>query len=133
MSPTTGPDLLPDTYTIPGPPRGGSGSRGSGARASGSPGPAPRPAGFRPDIEGLRAVAVLAVLAFHASVPGLAGGFVGVDVFLVVSGYLITGLLVREAVTTGRVRLGSSSPAGHAGCCPPPRWCSARSRWPAPG
>ncbi|MFF1903455.1 acyltransferase family protein [Kitasatospora sp. NPDC058218] len=106
MSPTTVPDLLPDTYTIPGPPRGGSGSRGSGARASGSPGPAPRPAGFRPDIEGLRAVAVLAVLAFHASVPGLAGGFVGVDVFLVVSGYLITGLLVREAVTTGRVRLG---------------------------
>ncbi|MGV9268669.1 acyltransferase family protein [Kitasatospora sp. NPDC003701] len=106
MSPTTGPDLLPDTYTIPGPPRGGSGSRGSGARASGSPGPTPRPAVFRPDIEGLRAVAVLAVLAFHASVPGLAGGFVGVDVFLVVSGYLITGLLVREAVTTGRVRLG---------------------------
>ncbi|WP_405897837.1 SGNH hydrolase domain-containing protein [Streptomyces sp. NBC_00727] len=71
--------------------------------------PAPPPAHrtrFRPDIEGLRAFAVLAVLAFHASVPGLAGGFVGVDVFLVISGYLITGLLVREAVTTGRVRLG---------------------------
>ncbi|WP_330238857.1 acyltransferase family protein [Streptomyces sp. NBC_00525] len=70
---------------------------------------APRPAHrtrFRPDIEGLRAFAVLAVLAFHASVPGLAGGFIGVDVFLVISGYLITGLLVREAVTTGRVRLG---------------------------
>ncbi|WP_405936826.1 SGNH hydrolase domain-containing protein [Streptomyces sp. NBC_00726] len=66
---------------------------------------APRPR-FRPDIEGLRAFAVLAVLAFHASVPGLAGGFVGVDVFFVISGYLITGLLVREAVTTGRVRLG---------------------------
>ncbi|MCW2508457.1 MAG: acyltransferase, partial [Modestobacter sp.] len=37
--------------------------------------------GFRPDIEGLRAVAVLAVVLFHAGVPGLDGGFVGVDVF----------------------------------------------------
>ncbi|MFD7622777.1 acyltransferase family protein [Streptomyces sp. NPDC059802] len=65
-----------------------------------------RRSGFRPDIEGLRAVAVLGVLAFHAAVPGLTGGFVGVDVFFVISGYLITGLLVREAVTTGRIRLG---------------------------
>ncbi|MEV6976238.1 acyltransferase family protein [Kitasatospora sp. NPDC093806] len=95
------PELRPDAYTIPGPPTGGTVSRGSDA-----PGPAPRPTGFRPDIEGLRAVAVLAVLAFHAAVPGLAGGFVGVDVFLVISGYLITGLLVREATTTGRIRLG---------------------------
>ncbi|WP_441247974.1 acyltransferase family protein [Kitasatospora sp. McL0602] len=60
---------------------------------------------FRPDIEGLRAVALLAVLGFHAAVPGLAGGFVGVDVFFVVSGYLITGQLLREAVSTGRIRL----------------------------
>nr|WP_259465062.1 acyltransferase family protein [Streptomyces sp. TLI_171] len=60
---------------------------------------------FRPDIEGLRAVAVLAVLAFHAAVPGFAGGFVGVDVFFVVSGYLITGLLRTETANTGRVRL----------------------------
>ncbi|MEV4614680.1 SGNH hydrolase domain-containing protein [Kitasatospora sp. NPDC049258] len=59
---------------------------------------------FRPDIEGLRAVALLAVLGFHAAVPGLAGGFVGVDVFFVLSGHLITGLLVREAAT-GRIRL----------------------------
>ncbi|MFD5919008.1 acyltransferase family protein [Kitasatospora sp. NPDC058201] len=104
------PELRPDAYTIPGPPPGGAGapgavSRGAVSRGSDAPGPAPRP-GFRPDIEGLRAVAVLAVLAFHASVPGLAGGFVGVDVFLVISGYLITGLLVREAVTNGRIRLG---------------------------
>jgi len=67
--------------------------------------PAPAKARFRTDIEGLRAVAVLAVLGFHAAVPGLAGGFVGVDVFFVISGYLITGLLLREADTTGRVRL----------------------------
>ncbi|PCG86503.1 acyltransferase [Streptomyces sp. WZ.A104] len=69
-------------------------------------GPSPHRSAFRPDIEGLRAVAVLAVLAFHAQIPGTAGGFVGVDVFFVISGYLITGLLVREAITTGRIRLG---------------------------
>lgn len=60
---------------------------------------------FRPDIEGLRAVAVLAVVLFHADVPGLRGGFVGVDVFFVISGFLITGLLWREASTAGTVRL----------------------------
>jgi hypothetical protein len=58
---------------------------------------------FRPDIEGLRAVAVLAVVFYHAGVPGLPGGFVGVDVFFVVSGFLITNLLWREVVTTGTV------------------------------
>ena len=50
---------------------------------------------FRPDIEGLRAVAVLAVVLFHADVPGLGGGYVGVDVFFVISGFLITGMLWR--------------------------------------
>jgi peptidoglycan/LPS O-acetylase OafA/YrhL len=59
----------------------------------------------RPDIEGLRAVAILLVVAFHAGVPGLAGGFIGVDVFFVLSGYLITSLLVREAAQTGRLDL----------------------------
>ncbi|MEU1290302.1 acyltransferase family protein [Kitasatospora sp. NPDC005856] len=57
-------------------------------------GQARRRTAFRPDIEGLRGVAVLSVLAFHSAVPGLTGGFVGVDVFFVVSGFLITGLLV---------------------------------------
>jgi peptidoglycan/LPS O-acetylase OafA/YrhL/uncharacterized membrane protein len=61
--------------------------------------------GFRPDIEGLRAVAVLAVVLFHADVPGVGGGFIGVDVFFVISGFLITGLLWREASTSGTVRL----------------------------
>ncbi|BBZ13033.1 acyltransferase [Mycobacterium branderi] len=60
---------------------------------------------FRRDIEGLRAVAVLAVVLFHAEVPGVGGGYVGVDVFFVISGFLITGLLFREVRTAGTVRL----------------------------
>ena len=60
---------------------------------------------FRPDIEGLRAIAVISVVLFHASVPGLAGGYVGVDVFFVISGFLITGLLWREVSTSDSVRL----------------------------
>lgn len=63
--------------------------------------------GFRPDIEGLRAIAVLAVVLYHAGVPGIGGGFIGVDVFFVVSGFLITGLLWREVAGTGTVRLGA--------------------------
>ncbi|MBM6404784.1 acyltransferase [Phycicoccus sp. CSK15P-2] len=57
---------------------------------------------FRPDIEGLRALAVLAVLAYHAGLP-VRAGFVGVDIFFVISGYLITGLLVAELEHTGRI------------------------------
>ena len=60
---------------------------------------------FRSDIEGLRGVAILLVVLFHAGVPGLAGGFVGVDVFFVLSGYFITGLLVREVAVSGGVNL----------------------------
>jgi len=61
----------------------------------------------RTDIEGLRAIAVLAVLLFHAGVPGLAGGYIGVDVFFVVSGFLITSLLVAEKDSEGFISLGA--------------------------
>ena len=61
--------------------------------------------GFRGDIEGLRAVAILLVIAAHAGVPWLAGGFIGVDVFFVLSGYLITGLLLQEIRKTGGLRM----------------------------
>ena len=76
------------TTTAPAP------TRGTGARGA-----------FRSDIEGLRAVAIGLVLLYHADVPFLPGGYVGVDVFFVVSGYLITGLLVREVERSGRVSL----------------------------
>src|SRR5580704_2821579 len=58
---------------------------------------------FRPDIEGLRALAVGLVFASHAELPFLRGGFVGVDVFFVLSGYLITSLLVQEISSSGTV------------------------------
>jgi peptidoglycan/LPS O-acetylase OafA/YrhL len=56
-------------------------------------------------VEGLRAVAVVAVLLYHAGVPFAGGGYVGVDVFFVISGFLITGLLVRELEKTGTLSL----------------------------
>lgn len=77
----------------------------AGAPAAASTTAARRPSHFQPDIEGLRAFAVFAVVAFHASVPGLSGGFAGVDVFFVISGYLITGQLTREVLRTGRLEL----------------------------
>ncbi len=61
-----------------------------------------RPA-YRRDIEGLRAVAVLLVVLYHAGVPVIRGGFVGVDVFFVISGFVITSLLIREHQATGRI------------------------------
>jgi len=61
--------------------------------------------GYRSDIEGLRAVAILLVVAAHARMTQFAGGFVGVDVFFVLSGYLITGLLVQEIRSEGRLDL----------------------------
>lgn len=60
---------------------------------------------FRDDIEGLRGVAVGSVVAFHAFPSALPGGFIGVDVFFVISGFLITRLLLREAERTGGIDL----------------------------
>src|ERR1700742_2436472 len=68
---------------------------------------------FRPDIEGLRAIAIVAVLLCHAGVPFLAGGYVGVDVFFVISGFLITRLLIGELDRSGTISLrGFYAPRG---------------------
>lgn len=68
--------------------------------------PAPvRSRSFRPDVDGLRAVAIVLVVAYHAHLPKVGGGFVGVDVFFVISGYLITRNLLTEADSTGRIAL----------------------------
>ncbi|HEX6664971.1 MAG TPA: acyltransferase family protein [Solirubrobacterales bacterium] len=69
------------------------------------PAPTPPREGFRADVEGLRAVAIGAVLLCHAGVPLLAGGYIGVDVFFVISGFLITRLLLGEVERTGRISL----------------------------
>jgi peptidoglycan/LPS O-acetylase OafA/YrhL len=61
--------------------------------------------GFRLDIEGLRGLALILVLGTHADVSFLHGGFVGLDIFFVLSGFLITGLMLDEARKTGRVSL----------------------------
>ena len=60
---------------------------------------------LRGDIEGLRAVAVGTVLIYHVGIPFMPGGFVGVDIFFVISGFLITSLLLRESVKTGGISI----------------------------
>lgn len=62
---------------------------------------------FRPDIQGMRAVAILLVLIYHAGASFIPGGYVGVDVFFVISGYLITSHLVGELDKRGTIQLGS--------------------------
>jgi peptidoglycan/LPS O-acetylase OafA/YrhL len=62
---------------------------------------------YQPALDGVRALAVVAVLLFHAGVPGFDGGYLGVSVFFTLSGYLITSLLLSEFDTTGRIDLGA--------------------------
>lgn len=62
---------------------------------------------YRPEIDGLRAFAVLSVVLYHFSVPGTGGGFIGVDVFFVISGFLIGGILWRELESQGTLSLWS--------------------------
>lgn len=65
-----------------------------------------KPTGFRADINGLRGLAVLLVVAYHLGLRGAAGGFIGVDAFFVVSGYLMTAVLLRRPVGSVRAYLG---------------------------
>ena len=68
-------------------------------------GTAPEDRTFRPDIEGLRAIAVLWVVLFHTGDLHMVGGYVGVDVFFVISGFVITGVLLREQASAGKPTL----------------------------
>ena len=61
---------------------------------------------YWPALDGLRGLAVLAVMLFHAQVPQVRGGFLGVDIFFVLSGFLITSQLLREVHIAGRIRWG---------------------------
>lgn len=63
--------------------------------------------GYRPDIDGMRAIAVVVVVLFHLGTSGFGGGFVGVDIFFVISGFLITGLIRNEVESTDKFRFGS--------------------------
>ncbi|MGB3410481.1 MAG: acyltransferase family protein [Microthrixaceae bacterium] len=65
----------------------------------------PRKLGYQPSLDGLRAVSVIAVILYHANVSWLPGGFLGVEVFFVVSGFLITSLLLEERFHNGRIDL----------------------------
>ena len=60
---------------------------------------------YRPYLDGLRAIAIAVVVLYHAKIPGFNGGFVGVDVFFVISGFLITKHLLMEATQTGTISL----------------------------
>ncbi len=59
---------------------------------------------YRPHLDGLRAVAVFLVVAFHADLGRASGGFIGVDIFFVLSGFLVTRILVRDLASGGRIR-----------------------------
>ena len=76
------------------------------ASAPGGPEPEAGAWAYRPHLDGLRALAVYLVVVFHSGADRLSGGFIGVDVFFVLSGYLVTSLLLRDLGGGGRIRLG---------------------------
>ena len=73
--------------------------------AGGEAGTPPGDRSFRPDVQGLRAIAILLALVYHAGIPPFSGGYVGIEVFFVISGFVITGLLLRERSSTGHTSL----------------------------
>ena len=89
--------------------------------------PGSRTLGYQPALDGIRAVAVLGVLVFHAGIERVVGGFLGVDLFFVLSGFLITTLLLRECTAPAGSRSGASTPVASAGSSPP--CCSCCWRW----
>ncbi|QZQ54866.1 acyltransferase [Curtobacterium sp. TC1] len=82
-------------------------SQTDGERTGRTPPPPPPLTQRAPALDGLRTIAILAVILYHLHVPQFEGGFIGVTVFFVLSGFLITTLLLGERRRTGRVRLGS--------------------------
>ncbi len=100
-SPAAGPREIDPRYRRPYPRPNEQTSRPSMVGSGGRIGPTVK---YRAEIDGLRAVAVVPVILYHAGVPGVSGGFVGVDVFFVISGFLITGLIL-QAQDAGRFSL----------------------------
>lgn len=83
------------------------------------------PRHFLPEVQGLRALAVLLVLVYHLSANVLPGGYVGVDVFFVISGFLITSLLLREIHAHGRVSISQFYIRRYVASCPRQHWYSS--------
>ena len=76
--------------------------------------PKPPRTNYRPDIDGIRGTAAIMVMGYHAHVPGFEGAYIGLDLFFVVSGFVIAGLLMGEFERSGRIRWSRSTPAAPA-------------------
>jgi hypothetical protein len=77
---------------------------------------------YRPHLDGLRTVAVYLVVAFHAGLAEFRGGFVGVDIFFVLSGFLVTRILLRDLASHGRIQWRRFYAGGCGGSSRPPSW-----------